>query len=263
MRLKINKKILRTFIPLSFIIITSGCDNSEEDFIETPTVGEDTTQQDINDTPSQPIQWCGTPDPEGATVLTNEDSLDYLALVNRCYRLSADFSPHDLRVVDVPSVRGPHNGAHLLRESAATAAEELFEQALIDGYALVAASAYRSYDLQSFYHGHAIEAWGLEEARRRSAIPGHSEHQLGLALDLTTEGLNFDLLQSFSETAEGQWIAKNAHRFGFIISFPDGMEAETGIIYEPWHIRFVGIEAATAMFNDRVILEEFIWQNNN
>ena len=211
----------------------------------------------------EPVVFCGnTADPEDAAILTEEEALSYLALVNRCYRMSSDFSPYDLSVVNVATVNPPFGSdVHHLRESAARATEELFRAAEAENLFLLMSSGYRSYDLQTFFHTNAVATHGLEEGRRISAVPGHSEHQLGLGVDLTTHALEGEgwLSQRFSTTPEGVWVRANAHRFGFIISYPQGREADTGFIYEPWHIRFVGVEAATEMFNAGQILEEFLW----
>ena len=208
-------------------------------------------------------EFCGIADPDFAIILNEVQALDYLALVNRCFRVSGDYVPSDLRVVNVDSVNVPASGVHELRNSAASALEMLFDEANKSGLQLLLSSAYRSYDLQSFFHNLAISNAGgdIEKARRVSAIPGHSEHQLGLAADLTIRSLESVgwLSESFAETEEGKWVKENAHRFGFIISFPQGRESDVAIIYEPWHIRFVGVEAATEIFENQQILEEYLW----
>jgi len=186
--------------------------------------------------------------------LSHHESLSYLVLVNRHFRLANDFAPDDLTAVNVSSI----NGEHLLRSTAAKAAETLFSEAAKEGYMLLATSGYRSFTYQESRHNHWIKVLGLEEARRISARPGHSEHQLGLALDLSTHALGGYLVESFSVTPEGVWVRNNAHRFGFIIRYPQNREADTGFAYEPWHIRYVGVEAATEIFNNGQILEEFL-----
>ena len=188
-----------------------------------------------------------------ATMISNQDALSYTVLVNRNWQLRSDFSPGDMRQVNVSSF----HGNHLLRESAATAAEDLFAAASENGHILVVTSGYRSYWTQASTHNHWINVMGETEARRVSARPGHSEHQLGLALDITTHALG-GLSENFSTTPEGTWIRENAHHFGFIVRYPQGREDDTGYIYEPWHIRFVGVEAATEIFNDGLILEEYL-----
>ena len=211
-------------------------------------------------TQREPVSFCGLADPDYATGISNEEALDYLVLVNRCQRMNSDFEPHDLRSVDVPQINN-WSGNHYLRDSAATALEELFvEINAISGMNLVLSSAYRSYELQTFFHTNAVNNMGRDEARRVSAVPGHSEHQLGLAADVTVPSIG--LTNAFANTAEGVWIRENAHRFGFIVSYPYGRTEDTGFIYEPWHLRFVGIDVATVIFERNLILEEFLWYYN-
>jgi len=191
---------------------------------------------------------------DDAVTISYAEALSYLALVNRHFRLSSTFSPADLSEVNVSSIMG----THLMRSTAARAAENLFQAANSEGnHVLVATSGYRSYATQLATHNHWISTMGESEARRVSARAGHSEHQLGLALDVTTHALG-GLSQQFSTTAEGQWVGQNAHRFGFIIRYPANREADTGFIYEPWHLRYIGVDAATQIFENGMILEEFL-----
>jgi LAS superfamily LD-carboxypeptidase LdcB len=174
--------------------------------------------------------------------------------VNQDFRLASSFAPNDMRVVNVRSV----NGTHRMRRTAAGYAENLFQDARRSGHTLIATSGFRSYATQRATHNHWISVLGLTQARRVSARPGHSEHQLGLALDISTPRLGGALSASFSSTSEGRWLRNNAHRYGFIIRYPRNREADTGFAYEPWHIRFVGVDAATEIFNRGLILEEFL-----
>jgi len=207
----------------------------------------------------EPVEYVAAPPSSGipenyAAWVSNEDALSYLALVNRHFRLSSSFTPHDLSTVQVNST----GGTHLMRYSAARAMEILFAEASYHGHTLIARSGFRSYATQQSTHHHWINVMGETEARRVSARPGHSEHQLGLALDISTHSLNGELRQSFSATAEGTWVRYNAHRFGFIVRYPYNREADTGFIYEPWHLRFVGVDSATAIFYGGLILEEYL-----
>ena len=222
-----------------------------------PTPTESTTDPEQVQV-REPVIYCGLANPENAVLITDEQAMSYLALVNNCYRLTRDFTPRDLSPVNVESMH-THGGVHQLRETAARAAEQLFQAAAVDGMFLIATSGFRSYESQTMFHNNAIRDFGLLEARRRSAPPGHSEHQLGLALDLSTHELGGDLRQIFIETPQGMWVSQNAHRFGFILSYPYNREADTGIMYEPWHNRYVGVEVATEIFNNNLILEEYLW----
>ena len=188
-------------------------------------------------------------------ILSDSESQSYLALVNHNFKLAADFTPDDLTRIGVESL----NGTHFLRLTAARAAEDLFSAAYDEEeFTLLAGSGYRSYDVQEAVHHNWINVLGVEEASRISARPGHSEHQLGLALDISTHALGGYLTEEFSTTPEGEWVRENAHRFGFIVRYPQEREDDTGFAYEPWHIRYVGIDVATEIFYNEQILEEYL-----
>lgn len=94
-----------------------------------------------------------------------------------------------------------------------------------------------------------------------SCAPGTSDHQTGLAVDIVQRSLpdRYDsLIQEFGETEAGKWLAENAHHFGFVLRFPPDKENITGIIYEPWHFRYVGRTHATAMYDMGLCLEEYV-----
>lgn len=119
------------------------------------------------------------------------------------------------------------------------------------GIYLYELSGFRSYETQEGLYNRYVAADGKAEADTYSARPGHSEHQTGLALDVNS------LYESFADTAEGKWLAANAHRYGFIIRYPAGKTDKTGYIYEPWHIRYVGVEKATKIYSSGLCLEEY------
>ncbi|MCL1924442.1 MAG: M15 family metallopeptidase [Defluviitaleaceae bacterium] len=192
------------------------------------------------------------------------DPYDTLVLVNRTNRLPNYFSPYDLRLIDVLdwyNVPAPQSSRILMRDTAATAAENMFRAAYEEaGLVLWARSGYRSFARQVTVHQNAVDRMGRTEAERVSAWPGHSEHQTGLALDVTSASVNGWLVEDFSRTPEGAWVGNNAHRFGYIVRYLPYREAETGFVYEPWHIRYVGIESATVIFENGLILEEYLYQ---
>ena len=169
----------------------------------------------------------------------------YLALVNRDYVLAADYEPDDLVR---PNVKATNGSAILMRSEAAAALEELFAAAKDEaGLTLYAASGYRSYGTQSAIFERKIKNTGSrEKAQRLVAPPGASEHQLGLAMDLKATPTS-NLSASFAKTKQGQWVAENAHRFGFIIRYKAEWKSMTGYNYEPWHIRYIGVAHATAV----------------
>jgi D-alanyl-D-alanine carboxypeptidase len=99
---------------------------------------------------------------------------------------------------------------------------------------------------------------GEEVANKTTAYPGQSEHQTGLAMDVSSASVNYQLLESFGETTEGIWLAENAPDFGFIIRYPKGKEEITGYSYEPWHLRYLGIETALQVSARGITYEEYL-----
>ncbi len=179
-----------------------------------------------------------------------------LFLVNREYAITADYVPNDLVKPDVRKT----NSDITMRADAAHALEEMFAAAKEEmGYDLVAVSGYRSYGQQASIHERKVKAVGKKAALRVSAPAGCSEHQLGLAMDIGTRK-NTSLTESFGSTPEGIWVAKNAHRFGFIIRYKAEWEEITGYAYEPWHIRYVGVEHAERIYELDIPLEYYIAQ---
>lgn len=188
-----------------------------------------------------------------STNVSSSSSSGILILVNKSHGLEKTYVPSDLVDVDLRGVRDTE-----LRSEAATALEKLFEKADAQGITLYCCSGYRSYDTQKELYQENVSLYGQKDADLVSAKPGQSEHQTGLAMDVTAESVNLDLLESFGDTAEGQYIKNNAHKYGFIIRYPSNKTAITGYSYEPWHLRYVGIESATTIFNKGITFEEFL-----
>ena len=142
---------------------------------------------------------------------------------------------------------------------AAHALEELFDAANDDGIILYATSGFRSYSTQKAIFDRRSQQRGERAANRSVAKPGYSEHQTGLAMDVEGQSsLGSGLVEDFGETPEGIWLAQNCHKFGFIIRYPKGKSDITGYIYEPWHIRYVGPEAASEIASLDITFEEYI-----
>ena len=129
---------------------------------------------------------------------------------------------------------------------------ELKQAALSDGIEINFMSGFRSYEEQMEVYKNWNEVYPDGEADRISARPGHSEHQLGLAIDVNS--IEF----SFADTPEGIWLAENCYKFGFIIRYKEGTEPITGYMYEPWHIRYLGKELAEEVHFSGLTLEEYL-----
>ena len=176
-----------------------------------------------------------------------------LFLVNKEYMIGADYVPDDLVMPDVKK----SSSAVLMRKEAAQALEEMFAAAKEEKITLVAVSGYRSYQTQRAIYNRRRKAAGKAHVERFVAVPGASEHQLGLAMDVSrskTAGLK----ASFGKTKEGIWLAENCYRFGFILRYRQEGEDVTGYGYEPWHIRYVGKEHALRIRELDVPLEEYV-----
>ena len=139
------------------------------------------------------------------------------------------------------------------------------EAAAADGISLSIVSGYRSYSTQESIYWRYVDRRGMEKADTFSARPGHSEHQTGLALDVGGETEKYALSYNFGETKEGKWVAEHCHEYGFIIRYVDGTKKEpgklTGYVFEPWHIRYLGVEAATEMYQQgggKLTYEEYL-----
>lgn len=184
-----------------------------------------------------------------------EDTGDILMIVNKEYGLTEDYVPADLvRVEEIdPAVGSGETGQ--LKEEAAGALSELFAGAQEDGYEIVMRTGYRSYEYQQGLYGNYVERDGQEAADKYSGKPGYSEHQSGLCCDVGIEGTD---LNSFTGTDEAQWIEDHSWEYGFVVRYPEGKEDVTGYMYESWHIRYVGKEAAKYMHEHDMVLEEYL-----
>jgi len=165
-----------------------------------------------------------------------------------------DFAPTDLVTAPV-SATNPAT----MRAEVADALVELFEAARAEArLELQSQSAYRSYQTQRTIYANGVAANGVEFTDRFSARPGHSEHQTGLAVDIGVPSGECSFDACFGELPAGQWLAANAHRFGFLLRYADGAQPIVGFDYEPWHFRYIGVELAAEMRAHGIAtLEEF------
>ncbi len=126
-----------------------------------------------------------------------------------------------------------------------------------EGMVIDIGSGYRTYEYQLGVIERNTERYGAEDTARSVAPAGHSEHQTGLAIDIINNQPETNIENSFKDTVEGQWLAENSYRYGFILRYPDGKEEITGYMYEPWHFRYVGEEMASRIFESGLSLEEY------
>lgn len=183
---------------------------------------------------------------------------DVMVVVNKQRELPPDYVPPDLVVPNIPFSFSGDDPKKQVRAEVAKALEELFAAAAAEQIELAGVSGYRSYARQQAIFNWNAQQQGVEEANKTSAIPGQSEHQTGLAMDVSSPSVGYALVEAFGDTKEGKWLAENAPRFGFIIRYPKGKEAITGYSYEPWHLRYVGVQAAQEISEAGITLEEYL-----
>lgn len=192
-----------------------------------------------------------------AFMVPHQDPTDTLILVNKHNRAPA--VPVTLVKPDVSPTREALSENIYMQPEAARALEALFAGAQEDGLTLLATSGFRSYSTQKAIFERKLDTMSERAANASVAKPGYSEHQTGLAMDVEGQScLGMGLVEDFGETPEGKWLAENCHEYGFIIRYPKGKTDITGYIYEPWHIRYVGKEAAAEIAALNVTFEEFI-----
>jgi len=204
---------------------------------ETP----DESPDEPKESPSPPVEK-----PANNTYIPNQKHptsptiINGFLVVNKRYPL-----PTDYHKGEDPNARAAFN--------------QMSAAAKLDGFDLVAFSTFRSYERQEILYDQYVEKDGQQIADQYSARPGYSEHQTGLAFDIGEK--NFEqhwASASFGETPAGEWVAQNAHFYGFILRYPLGKEEITGYMHESWHYRYVGVEPATDMYMHKQTLEEYL-----
>ena len=189
--------------------------------------------------------------------VVNNDLLPWnLVLVNRYNFLEEDFVP------PLASI----GGGHYFDARAADALLGMLESARSEGLSPIVLSPYRSIARQRTLFDNQVnrqieaglsQEAAFESARRVVAYPGSSEHNLGLGVDIVADNYR-NLTANFGQTPEGIWLAENAHRYGFVLRYPYHKQDITNIIYEPWHFRYVGTPHAERMFEEDMVLEEYV-----
>ena len=215
-----------------------------------------TTTSETTTTTVPPLPACTEAD-----VIVPEDPATEWAtvMVDTARSLPPQFGPGDLN--NIADAGFPFTDGLAVRELVLADLDALREAAAANGTPLSILAAYRSYQRQADLYERRVDELGDSEAGSRVARPGHSEHQLGTTIDITTEGED-DVDQSWGATPTGQWVATNAHHFGFLITLPLDASERTCYDYEPWNLRFVGRELAAEVIASGLSLREFLWQRN-
>ena len=172
------------------------------------------------------------------------DPYDTLVLVNKYYALPSGIEPKSLVNIE----------GEKMTPEAAEAMKKMISDLRSTGLTLNLISGYRSEDTQRTLYNRYGNSDGFDNADTYSARPNHSEHQTGLAMDVSE---NWDLTEEFENTEQFKWLNENAYKYGYILRYKKDKVYMTGYTYEPWHYRYVGVEAATIIKNENLTFEEY------
>jgi zinc D-Ala-D-Ala carboxypeptidase len=241
-----QRRLLAAIVAASVALTLAACATAPE---PSPTP----ITSDAADTPR--LSPSPSPSPTfDASQHSIDDPASIWVVVNKLRPLNpVDYEPK------LASANVAHVYAPLMRPDAAAALARMFHAGAADGAGgMQLQNSYRSYATQVAVHGQLVAQYGMAKADAQSARPGFSEHQTGYSLDIATVPNQCSIQECFGATPQGVWLAANAYRFGFILRYPQGKQAVTGYIYEPWHFRYVGVQLATEMHDTGVVtLEEF------
>jgi len=189
---------------------------------------------------------------------TKRNGDDLLVLVNKTYKLPSTYAPKDLVKASTSGIRRGEN--YYLRNILINDLKRMVTDIKSAGIDISIVSAYRSYQTQVTTYNYWLEKNDNNVAYvdTFSARPGHSQHQLGTAIDFSSSEIGDALGDSFANTKASKWLVNNAYKYGFVISFPKGYEPTTGYKFESWHYRYIGVEYAQEMVSKGKILEVFL-----
>ena len=177
-----------------------------------------------------------------------DTSKGILLLMNKYLKLSENYEPDDLEEISSKYFINGNTAVRRMRKEAKEAFEMLSEASIANGTPVYGQSAYRPYSMQENLYKSAVNNLGQKQADIDTARPGHSEHQTGLTIDVSsTKGGN---MLYFDKTKSFTWMNENAHKYGFILRYTKENENITGFMYESWHYRYVGVKVATDMHDN-------------
>lgn len=187
-------------------------------------------------------------------------SYDNLVLMNKYNKLPDMYEPSDLETISNEYFINGNQYVRMLRKDAKEAFEKLSQASIENGTPVYGQSAYRPYTMQEKLYNNAVNSYGKDYADSDTARPGHSEHQTGLAIDVSsTKGGN---MLNFENTSSFEWMRDNAHKYGFILRYQKDKTNITGFIYESWHYRYVGVDVATDIHDNysNLTYEEYYYR---
>lgn len=271
------RPLLATVITLAVLAATAGCSSSTTTTAASPApasssqaplpVPSESTSSSAtaSATPSATATASPSPRPTddttvvagtfNKTLLSITDPASSWVVVDKLRPLNPiNYAPSDLVTVPVAHANPPR-----LRKRASDALVAMFAAAKASGGgAMQIQSGYRSYSTQVSVYSGWVNSLGKKQADIQSARPGYSEHQTGLAVDISALPANCSLAACFGATPQGKWLAANAWKYGFLLRYPKDKTAITGFTYEPWHFRYIGVALSTEMHKENIrTLEEF------
>ena len=233
-----------------------ACGGGEEDVVV--TTPEPTSEATVVATETQAPTATATAEPVTACVraLVHDGTEHLLLRADKEQALPDGYAP---TVVQLPLayILAGWTEQYLIPE-AAEALMAMLDAASVAGHEVVVRSSYRSYNEQVSTFAYWVSQVGEAEAERESARPGHSEHQLGQTVDVTSAAVGWQLSQALGATPEGVWLHAHLAEFGFALSYPPELEEVTGYIYEPWHLRYVGPACAAEWSESGLTLIEVL-----
>lgn len=188
-------------------------------------------------------------------IIDADESLNNLIVINKYYKLKDGYEPNDLTIVSTKYSWGASGSQKLVKE-AYDAYIKMHEDAQKEDIYLMISLSYRSHDEQNRIYEMYKNSHSDAYADKIAARPGHSDHETGLSFDVFS--LQDTMQSEFKDTKTFEWLKNNAYKYGFIIRYPEGKEKITGFEYEPWHYRYVGIDAAKYITENNLTLEEYI-----
>lgn len=190
--------------------------------------------------------------------IINNDTTGIYKLVNKENLLSKEYVPSNLIIPNISLVAARSDERNLVSATMVEDLEQMFYDAQEEGVNLFLSNGFRGYNSQVYLYNEDIQKKGKKDSEY-VARPGESEHQLGLAIDITSKDMEFELNQSFENTKEGAWALENAYKYGFILRYTKSKEDVTGYKYEPWHYRYIGNKTISKICHDKgITLEELL-----
>lgn len=226
-----DKNKLLILCALTTALCLTGCEKEEikEEITQEELIEQEKAKQE------EKIKEALSLYKEGETPLY----IDGILVVNKDYRL-------------------PENFTNELNAEVLEQFEVMKADAKKEGLDINIRSGFRSTETQTMLYNNYVQRDGVEKANRYSAKPGHSEHETGLAIDISNGDYTTSIGDWFNDTPQAKWLYENAHKYGFILRYPEGKEDITGYKYESWHYRYVGVEHSQYFNQNNLTLEEYL-----